>query len=169
MQGRWLYAVIGMHIIIMPPQHILVGIDFIMGIMRLLMSMNVSFDMRSGIIIFIVMPSLVISQDMRHIIIGIIMPFIIGFTMGMPPIIGFIGITPPIIGIIPPIIGFIMGIMPPIMGIIGISPVIAVLVMVFSCVGRGKTAPIELCGRSDEPLALSTVTMSPAFPGRKRL
>ena len=104
----------------MPPQPIIDGIDIIIGIMRAHMSMNMSCDMPSGAIIFIIMPSFVISQDIRHIIIGIMPPIIMGFIM--PPIIimGFI------IGFI--IIGFIIGIIIGIMPPAGISDILAMLI-----------------------------------------
>lgn len=127
----------------MPPHIIIIGMPpDIMDIMRLQHSMNMSLSMPSIGFISQVMPSAVIVQDIMPIIIGIIMPFIMGmppiigimpfiipFIMGMPPIIGIIGfIIPPIIGfIMPPIIGFI-GIMLFIIGImfmagfIGLSP-----------------------------------------------
>ena len=115
-----------MHIIIMPPQHIMQGMPaFIMPIMRSHISVKAAMVMPPIGIILHIMPSAVISQVIDAIIIGIgIMPPIIGFIM--PPII--CGIMPPIIigFIIPPIImgfiiGFIMpgiicGIMAPIMG-----------------------------------------------------
>jgi hypothetical protein len=106
--------------------------------------------MPSGIISFIIMPSLVISQDIRHIIIGMgIMPFIIGFI-----IIGFI--MPPIIpmgiGIMPPIIG----IMPLIMGISAILPVVAVLVIVLSRRSAlGKTNPAAHINATDQAVCRS--------------
>lgn len=127
----------------MPPHIIIIGMPpDIMDIMRLQHSMNMSLSMPSIGFISQVMPSAVMVQDIMPIIIGIIMPFIMGmppiigimpfiipFIMGMPPIIGIIGfIIPPIIGfIMPPIIGFI-GIMLFIIGImfmagfIGLSP-----------------------------------------------
>jgi hypothetical protein len=115
-----------MHIIIgMPPAIIMTGAP--MAIIEVIASQrSFIFDIIEGSIgiIFIIMPSFVISQDILHImgitpapmgiIIGIIMPFIIG--IGMPPIMPFI------IGIgigMPPIIPFIIGIMPPMPFIIG--------------------------------------------------
>jgi len=91
-------------------------------------------------IIFIVMPSFVISQDILHII-GIIMPGIMPFIIGiimpgiMPFIIGIMfmpGIMPFIIGImfmpgIMPIMPFIIGIMPIMPFIIGIMDGIALM------------------------------------------
>ncbi len=111
-------GIIGMHIIIgMPPHIIIVGAPI--AIMAFIASQR-SF-MRGIIegsigIIFIIMPSFVISQDIRHII-GIIPPPIMGIIMGI--IMPFIGIMPFIIGIMPPIMPLpIIGIMPPIIGII---------------------------------------------------
>ncbi len=124
-----------MHIIIgMPPHIIIIGIPI--AIIAFIASqrsvMRAIIDGSIGII-FMTMPSFVISQDIRHVI-GIIPPLIIGIIIGiimplpiMPPIIGII--PPPIIGFIimgiipppipPPIMGFIaMGIPPPIMGFI---------------------------------------------------
>jgi hypothetical protein len=117
------FIIAGMHIIIgMPPHIIITGAP--MAIIAFMASqrsfMRGIIDESIGII-FIVMPSFVISQDILHIIgvmpppimgiiIGIIgMPFII---MGMPPI-----MAPPIMGIMPPI----MGIMPPIIGMFGMG------------------------------------------------
>src|SRR5688572_21856627 len=99
-----------MHIIIgMPPHIIIIGAP--MAIIELMASqrsfMRGIIDASVGII-FIIMPSFVISQDILHII-GIIMPFII-IGIIMPFII--IGIMPFIIGIMPFIIGMGMGIMP---------------------------------------------------------
>jgi hypothetical protein len=89
----------------MPPHIIIMGMPLpIMVIMRLQHSRNMSLDMSSIGIISQTMPFAVILQVILAIIIGII----------MPPI----GIMLPIIGIImpfmgmPPIIGFIIGIMP---------------------------------------------------------
>jgi hypothetical protein len=98
----------------MPPHIIIIGMPpDIMDIMRLQHSMNMSLSMPSIGFISHVMPSAVIVQVIMPIIIGIIMPFIIGMPpiIGIPPIIDIIGF------IIPPIIGFIM---PPIIGFIGI-------------------------------------------------
>jgi len=107
-----------MHIIIgMPPHIIIIGAPI--AIIELIASqrsfMRGIIDASTGII-FMTMPSFVISQDILHIIgaipppimgiiMGIIMPFIIGmFMFGMPIIMGII--PPPIMGIImPPIIG----------------------------------------------------------------
>jgi hypothetical protein len=116
-------------IIIMPPQAIIIGMPaFIMLVMRLQHSMNMSLDASSIAIISQTMPLAVIRQVTLHIIIGIgIMPDIIGI---MPFIIGFIiiGFIMPIMGIIPAIMLFIIG-MPPIMGMAGIciAAVIALL------------------------------------------
>jgi hypothetical protein len=113
-----------MHIIIgMPPHIIIIGAP--MAIMEFMASQR-SFmrDIIAGSVgvIFIIMPSFVISQDILHII-GIMPLIIIGIIMPMPicpGIMPFIimGIMPPIIGIMPFIIGMplIMGIMPFVIG-----------------------------------------------------
>jgi hypothetical protein len=123
-----------MHIIIgMPPHDIIIGAP--MAIIELMASQR-SF-MRGIIagsvgIIFIIMPSFVISQDILHVIgimPAIIMGIIIGIMpIGMPPIIGMpimpginIGMDP--IGIMPPIIGML----PSCMLLIGI-PIIEPLI-----------------------------------------
>jgi hypothetical protein len=104
----------GMHIIIgMPPHIIIIGMPAdIMLIIRWQYSLNMSIDMPSMGMTLHIIASLVISQVMR--IIGI------GMGIGIMPLI--IGIIPPIIGIMPPIIGImgIVGIMPPGMVPIGI-------------------------------------------------
>ncbi len=116
-------------------------------------------------IILQTMPSLVISQVMRHII-GIIMPimpFIIGFIpiigiiIGMP-IIGFM----PFIGIMFGIIGFmpIMGLMPPIIGIIepiGIAfiigiPMLALVVGIAFIMMTASYAPLRT-GQDNDPIS----------------
>lgn len=101
--------------IIMLPQHIIMGMPaFIMAVMRSQHSVNISIDMPSIGIISQVMPVLVMVQVTLHIIIGMdigIIEPIIGIMPGMPPI-GIImpGIIEPIMGfIMPPIIGFIIG------------------------------------------------------------
>ncbi|HEX4111224.1 MAG TPA: hypothetical protein VH020_01695 [Stellaceae bacterium] len=102
---------LGIAIIMVMPHIIIMGMpDFIMPIIRLQHSMNISFGMPSIGFISQTMPVSVISQVMPHII-GII---IIGIIMGMLFIMEFImpGIGMPII------IGFIM---PPIMVGIGIA------------------------------------------------
>jgi hypothetical protein len=119
----------------MPPHIIIMGMPLpIMVIICLQHCIIISFMAGSIGMISQVMPSAVIVQVILAIIIGIIMPFI-----GIPPIMGFImGIMPPpiigfIIGIIPPIIGFIMGIIPPVIGMgIGIVAVIAIGFMISS-------------------------------------
>ena len=105
-----------MHIIIgMPPHIIIMGMPApIMLVMRWQHSLNISMDMPSlGMILHIMA-----LPDISQLI------FIIGMAIGIMPgiidIIGFIMGMPPIIGIIPPIIGII----PPIMGIIGMLAVI---------------------------------------------
>ncbi len=111
------YFVIGMHIIIgMPPHEIIIGAP--MAIIELMASqrsfMRAIIDESVGII-FIIMPSFVISQDILQVM-GIMPAIIIGImAIGMPPII--IGM-PPIIGM-PCIIGIEpIGIMPPIIGML---------------------------------------------------
>ena len=105
-----------MHIIIgMPPHIIIVGAP--MAIMEFMASQR-SFmrDIIAGSvgIIFIIMPSFVISQDILHII-GIMPLIIIGIIMPMPGIMPIWPIWPFIIGIMP---------MPPIiMPFIGIIPI----------------------------------------------
>ena len=156
-------VVVGMHIIIgMPPHIIIIGAP--MAIIDVMASQrSVMRDIIAGSvgIIFMTMPSFVISQDILHIIgvmpfiiIGIIMPmpgimfmpFIIGI-IPMPPIImPFIGIMPiwpmPFIGIIPiGAIPLIIGIgmppwfppiMPLIIGFIGIIGIWFIAFMVSS-------------------------------------
>ncbi|WP_249123512.1 MULTISPECIES: hypothetical protein [unclassified Bradyrhizobium] len=100
-----------MHIIIMPPQFIIIGMPVpIMLIMFWQHCMNMSFMAGSIGAMSQVMPLAVIVQVTLHIIIGIAMAVM----PGMPPI---IGIMPFIIGDMPPIIG----IMVCIAGFIGIS------------------------------------------------
>jgi hypothetical protein len=120
-----------MHIIIgMPPHIIITGAP--MAIMEFMASQR-SFmrDIIAGSvgIIFIIMPSFVISQDIVHII-GVTPPIIMGIIMPIPicP-----GIMPFIIGIMPPIIGIMPipiwpGIMP---FIVGIIPFIGIMPMPF--------------------------------------
>lgn len=104
-----------MHIIIgMPPHIIIIGAP--MAIIDCMASqrscMRGIIDASAGII-FITMPSLVISHVILHII-GIMPDIIIGIIMPMPPIMPFI------MGM--PIMPFIIGIIPFIMGIIPIMP-----------------------------------------------
>jgi hypothetical protein len=122
--------IIGTPHIIMPPHIIMQGMPpAIMLIIRWQASLNASVGMPSiGITLHIILPSAPISQDIRHIIIGI-MPIMGGIMLGIiPPIMGgiiMLGIImPPImLGIIPPIIGDIMfGIIP------GIGMFIAALI-----------------------------------------
>jgi hypothetical protein len=107
-----------MHIIIMPPQFIIIGMPApIMLIMFWQHCLNMSFMESSiGPISQVIIPFGAIVQVILHIIIGMVMP-------GIPPI-------KPIIGIMPLIIGFIiMGVMPPIMlFIIGIIVCIAAFI-----------------------------------------
>ncbi len=94
---------------IMPPHIIMQGMPIsIILIMFSQHILNMSADMPSiGIMVQVMEPSAAMSQDMRHIMPGIIPPICIG------------DIMPPIIGIIPPIgiWGIMPGIIPPIMGI----------------------------------------------------
>ncbi|WP_438033029.1 hypothetical protein [Sorangium sp. So ce204] len=105
-----------MHIIMgIPPHIIIMGIpDDIIFVMASQRSFSTSIDMPSGGIILQIIPSLVISHDILHII-GMPIPVI----PGIMPIMGIIGMPMPIM---PGIIGMLMPIMPgimPIMGIIG--------------------------------------------------
>ncbi|WP_437974573.1 hypothetical protein WMF11_40005 [Sorangium sp. So ce295] len=100
----------GVHIIMgIPPHIIIIGIPadiiFVMASQR---SFSMSIDMPSGGIILQIIPSLVISHDILHIM-GMPMPI-------MPGIMPIIGMPMPIM---PGIIGMLMPIMPGIMGIIG--------------------------------------------------
>ena len=133
------YFVEGMHIIIgMPPHIIIIGAP--MAIIELMASQR--SRMRAIIagsigIIFMTMPSFVISQDILHII-GIMPLIIIGIIMPIP------GIMPFIIGIMPPIIMPFIGIMPgivlPIMpiGIIGMLGIIGIVFMAFMVSSIGE-------------------------------
>jgi hypothetical protein len=109
-----------MHIIIMPPQLIIIGMPIAcMFIICWQQAMNMSFMAASIGIISQVMPLSVMVHFIVPIIMGIgIIPFIMPFIGIMPGIIPFMGIMPPIIGI---------GIIPPIMGM-----AIAALVMRFA-------------------------------------
>jgi len=121
------------HIIGMPPHIIIMGMPpCIMAIMRLQQSMNMSLLASSIGIISHIMPFLVIWQVILAIMTGIICGI-------MPPIIGFI-IGMPIIGIMPFIIGIIWGIMLPIIGICIMGIIGCMFMAVFislSPVGRG--------------------------------
>ena len=117
--------IIGADIIIgMPPHIIMHGMPmFIMDCIMVMRSFIMSICAMSIGIIFIIMPSLVISQVMRHII-GAIMPF-----MPFMPIIGIgiiIGMPMPIIGFMP-IMGFIIGFIMPIMFIMGFMPIMFIM------------------------------------------
>ncbi len=88
---------LGIAIIIVMPQIIIMGMpDFIMLIMRLQHSMNISFGMPSIGIISQTRPVSVISQVVRHII-GIIIIGIIGMPFIMPGIGIIIGFIMPVI------------------------------------------------------------------------
>ena len=129
-----------MHIIIMPPQHIMHGMPAsIIVIIALQQVSNISFDIPAiGIILHVIVPSAPISQVIRHIIIGIMPP------MGMPII---EGIMPPmgmpiIEGIMPPMgMPIIEGIMPPmgipiiegIMPLVGVMPPIIGIIAALIC------------------------------------
>jgi hypothetical protein len=132
-------AIIGMHIIMgMPPHIIIMGIPApIMPIMRWQHSLNISMDMPSpGMTLHIIMP-----PDISQLIFIIgtaigIMPGIIGIMLFIIGIMPFIMCIPPIMGIIPDIMGIgiippIMGIMPDIIGMLaGMAPVICVAVFI---------------------------------------
>jgi hypothetical protein len=149
-----------MHIIIgMPPHIIIIGAP--MAIIDVMASqrscMRGIIDASVGII-FIIMPSFVISQDILHIMGIMLPPIIMGIIMPMPGIMPFIiGIMPFIIGMPPIIMPFIIGIimfgimfgimpfMPDIIGFI-IGPfIIGIWFMAFmaSSMGelRGKLVP----------------------------
>jgi hypothetical protein len=87
-----------MHIIIgMPPHIIIIGAPIaIIEFMASQRSFMRGIIEASAGIIFIIMPSFVISQDIRHII-GVMPLIIMGIIMPMPPIIGIIGIIIPFI------------------------------------------------------------------------
>jgi hypothetical protein len=145
-----------MHIIIgMPPHIIITGAP--MAIMEFMASQR-SF-MRDIIeasvgIIFIIMPSFVISQDILHIM-GIIMPIIMPFIIGiiMPFIIGMPFI---IDGIMP----FIMGIMPFIMGIIGM-PFIGIAMGI--CIGMLFIGMLFI-GIPIIDIGMAFISLSPIVP-----
>jgi hypothetical protein len=126
------YFVAGMQTIIgMPPHIIIIGAP--MAIMELMASQRSCMrDIIAGSVgvIFMTMPSFVISQDILHII-GIMPLIIIGIIMPMPGIMPFIimpmpGIMPFIIGIMPGIMPFIIGIMPFIIGMPFWLPIIPI-------------------------------------------
>ncbi len=120
-------AFIGMHIIIRPPQFIIIGIPIcIMLIMFSQHFMNMSFMAGSIGIISQVMPLAVMVHFIWQPIIGM-PPIIIGFIMP-PAIIGFI--------MLPDIIGFIM---PPI--IIGVG---IICVLLFHCQSSIHSAENDL-------------------------
>jgi hypothetical protein len=156
-------VIIGMHIIIgMPPHIIIIGMPAaIMAIMRWQASLNMSIDMPSPGMTLQVIASPLMSQVIFIIGTGIgIMPAIMGI---MPGIIGIMpGIIPlPIIGIMPPpimgIIPFIIGIMPPIIGmappIIGdmlppMAPIGICIAVIIGVALLGFLAVAPACGRS---------------------
>jgi hypothetical protein len=146
----------GMHIIIgMPPHIIIIGAP--MAIIAVMASqrsfMRGIIDASIGVI-FIIIPSLVISQDILHII-GIMPPPIMGIIIGiiMPFIIGMGIMLPFIIGIMPFIIGMFMGIgiMPPF--IMGIMPFIGMFMLPGMFIG----IPII-----DVPLIIGMAFMEPS-------
>lgn len=96
-----------MHIIIMPPQFIIIGMPaFIMLIMFWQHCMNMSFMEASMGVISQVMPFGVMVQVILHIIKGIGIPM-----LGVPMIVPIMGIMPfIIIGFTPPIMLVIIGI-----------------------------------------------------------
>lgn len=96
-----------MHIIIMPPQFIIIGMPaFIMLIMFWQHCMNMSFMEASIGVISQVMPFGVMVQVILHIIMGIAIPM-----PGAPIIVPIMGIMPfIIIGFMPPIMLVIIGI-----------------------------------------------------------
>ncbi len=120
------YFVVGMHIIIGIVPHIII-IGAPIAIIEFIASqrsfMRDIIDGSAGII-FIVMPSFVISQDILHIM-GII-PLVIGMGI-IPPIIGM-GIMPFII--MPFIIGIMLFIIGIIMPFIGIMPPIGIMLFI---------------------------------------
>lgn len=137
-----------MHIIIgMPPDIIIMGAP--MAIIDCMASqrsfMRGIIDASVGII-FMTMPSFVISQDILHIIgimpaiiMGIIMPFIIGMPIMPMPFI--VGIMPFIMGIMPimPFIPFIIGM--PFIGIMlfmGIEPIPFIIGIAVFMVSSGE-------------------------------
>ena len=136
-----------MHIIIgMPPHIIIIGAP--MAIIDCMASqrsfMRGIIDESVGII-FIIMPSFVISQDILHII-GIMPGIIIGIMPIMPFIIGMpMPIMPFIIGIMPmPFMPFIIGIMFGIMLFMGIEPmpfIIGIAVFMVSSMGGFRRGP----------------------------
>ncbi|WP_437732206.1 hypothetical protein [Sorangium sp. So ce1335] len=108
-----------MHIIMgVPPHIIIIGIpaDIIFVIISQ-RSLSMSIDMPSGGIILQVIPSLVISQDILHII-GMLMPIMPGIMPMpiMPIMLGIIGM--PML-IMPGIMLIMLGIMPIMLDIIG--------------------------------------------------
>jgi hypothetical protein len=131
---------------IMPPHIIMQGMPIsIILIMFSQHILNMSADMPSiGIMVQVMEPSAAISQDMRHIMPGIIPPICIWGIM--PPIIGIIppicigDIMPPIMGIMPPIgIGGTMpGIILPIMGIAAVL----VIQLSHSLIGNPPASPL---------------------------
>jgi len=160
-----------MHIIIgMPPHIIIIGAP--MAIIDCMASqrsfMRGIIDESVGII-FIIMPSFVISQDILHII-GIMPPIIIGIIMPMPPIMPFIGIMPFIIGIMPmPIIWgiimpFIIGIMFGIMLFMGIEPIpfiIGIAVFMVSSMGSFRTRTVLPNGAAAEAIGRCPMSFRP--------
>ena len=158
-----------MHIIIGMPLHIII-IGAPMAIIDCMASQR-SF-MRGIIeasvgIIFMTMPSFVISQDILQFIGIIIMPFII---MGIMPIMPFIGIMPmpfimPIIcGIIMPfIIGIMFGIMLfiGIMLFMGIEPIPFIIgIALFMVSSMGSFRPRTVLPKGVAPEAIAVRAMS---------
>lgn len=106
-----------MHTIIgIPPHVIIIGAP--MAIIELMASqrsfMRDIIDASVGII-FMTIPSFVISQDILQVM-GIMLLIIMGIIMGIMPIMPPYGI--PLMGM-PVVMAFIMGVMPPVIGIMG--------------------------------------------------
>jgi hypothetical protein len=160
-----------MHIIIgMPPHIIIIGAP--MAIIDCMASqrsfMRGIIDASVGII-FIIMPSLVISQVILHII-GIMPGIIIGIIMPMPPIMPFIigmPIMPFIMGIMPMpfIMPFIIGIMLFIgimfMLLMGIEPmpfIIGIAVFMVSSMGSFRPRTVLPNGRPAEAIGMRAMS-----------
>ena len=166
-----------MHIIIgMPPHIIIIGAP--MAIIDCMASqrsfMRGIIDASVGII-FIIMPSLVISHVILHIIgimpdiiIGIIMPPIMPFIIGMPIIPFIIGIMPFIMGIVPfmPFMPFIMGMPIMFMGIgvmlfMGIEPmpfIIGIAVFMVSSMGSFRPRTVLPNGGAAKAIGVRAMT-----------
>ncbi|WP_437764396.1 hypothetical protein WMF27_35610 [Sorangium sp. So ce281] len=132
----------GVHIIMgIPPHIIIMGIPadiiFVMASQR---SFSVSIDMPSGGIILQIIPSLVISHDILHVM-----------GMPMPIMLGIMPIMPGIMGMLMPIMPGIM----PIMGAMGMGmPIMPGIMPIMGAMGMGM--PI-MPGIMDAPAAISGV------------